>query len=123
MRFLLAELGRNLGRQNGVNAFEGLLKHFDLSGEVDDQDRKLIWQTHHLRNILVHRASRADRRFVEACPWLKLNVNDYVSISHEMLRDCGSAICRYVLTITHRLGKRYEVDTHELIRKAQSAEH
>jgi len=121
MRFLIAELSRSLGRKNGLDAFEGLLQHFDLSGAVDDEDRKWIWQTHHLRNVLVHRASRADRRFVEACPWLQLKVNDHVTISHEMLSCCASALCRYVLNVTHRLGERYEVDTHELIRKAQSA--
>jgi hypothetical protein len=120
MRFLLAEVSRNLGRRNGVDTFEVLLQQFDLSGDVDEETRKLIWQTHHLRNVLVHRASRADRRLVEACPWLKLKINDEVRISHEMLRHCGEAITGYVLTVTHRLGKRYGVDTHELIRKAKS---
>jgi hypothetical protein len=121
MRFLIAELGRNLGRKNGVDAFEVLLQQFDLSGDIDEEVRKLIWQTHHLRNVLVHRASRADRRLVEGCPWLQLKINDPVSISHEMLGRCGRAITDYVLTVTHRLGKRYGVDTHELIRKAKSA--
>jgi hypothetical protein len=107
MRFLVAELGRNLGRKNGVDAFEGLLQCFDLSGDVEDEDRKLIWQMHHLRNVLVHRASRADRRLVEACPWLQLHINQNVTISHAMLGQCAQALCRYVLVITHRLDKRY----------------
>jgi hypothetical protein len=120
MRFLIAELGRNLGRKNGVDAFEGLLQYLDLSGDVEDEDRKMIWQTHHLRNVLVHRASRADRRLVEACPWLRLRVNECVTISHEMLGVCAGALGSYVLNVTHRLGKRYAVDTHKLIRKARS---
>jgi hypothetical protein len=121
MRFLVAELGRNLGRRNGVDAFESLLHHFDLSGNVEEEDRKMIWQTHHLRNVVVHRASRADRRLVEACPWLQLRVNDDVTISHEVLGRCACALCSYVLTVTHRLGKRYDVDTHDLVRKALPA--
>lgn len=119
MRFLIADLGRNLGRRNGVEAFEALLQHFDLSGHVEDDVRKMIWQTHHLRNVVVHRASRADRRLVEACPWLGLNVNDPVVISHKMLHECAPELCHYVLTVTHRLGKRYDVDTHELIRRSE----
>jgi hypothetical protein len=118
MRFLVAELGRNLGRKNGVEAFEGLLQFFNLSGPVNDHDRKLIWQMHHLRNVIVHRASLADRRLVEACPWLHLKINDPVIISHKELGLCTGALCSYALTITHRLGDRYEVNTHELIRQA-----
>src|SRR5882672_1704588 len=48
MRFLLQELGRSLGRKNGVDAFESLLEHFDLSGPVDEKDRKLMWETNHI---------------------------------------------------------------------------
>jgi hypothetical protein len=118
MRFLVSELGRNLGRRNGVDAFEPLLQHFGLSGDVEDEVRKLVWQTHHVRNVIVHRASRADRRLVEACPWLHLRVNDFVTVSHEMLSRCAPALANYVLAVIHRLAKRYDVDTHELIRKA-----
>jgi hypothetical protein len=34
MRFLIAELDRNLSRRNGVDTFESLLNYFDLSGVV-----------------------------------------------------------------------------------------
>jgi len=107
MRFLLAELARNLGPKNGAAMFEGLLQHFDLAGKVADEDRKMLWQAHHLRNVLVHRASLADRRLVQACPWLKLQVNEPVTISHEMLGHCGGAVCHYVLALARRLAKRY----------------
>jgi hypothetical protein len=122
MRFLIDELGRNLGRKNGVDAFEGLLHHFELSGSVTEEDRKLVWQTHHLRNVFVHRAACADRRLVEACPWLQLRVNDPVTVSHGEFVRCARALSSYALTITHRLGKRYAVDTHALIRDAGLAE-
>jgi hypothetical protein len=117
MRYLLAELGRNLGRHNGVEAFECLLGHFDLSGSVDEHDRKVLWEMHHLRNVIVHRASRADRRLVDACPWLRLKVNDPVTISHKFIRMAGPTLCSYVMTITGRLGTRYDVDINALIRK------
>jgi hypothetical protein len=120
MRFLISEIDRTLARKNGIDAFEGLLQHFDLSGEVDDEVRKLIWQMHHIRNVIVHRASRADRRLVEACPWLSLKVNDIVVVSDSMLRELAMATAKYGLTVIHRLGKRYDVDTHGLIRNARS---
>ena len=115
MRFLIAELGRNIGRAKGVDAFEGLLVHFDLSGEVGDRERKMIWQMQHLRDVLVHRAARADRRLVEACPWLNLAVNDHVNISSELVRDCANALIGYGWIILRRLAKRYGVDVRDLI--------
>jgi len=116
MRFLLQELGRSLGRKNGVDAFESLLEHFDLSGPVDEKDRKLMWETNHIRNVIVHRASCADRRLVEACPWLGLKISDPVTVSHEQLGAFAIALCQYATTVTLRLGKRYDVDTDALLR-------
>jgi hypothetical protein len=112
MRLLLTELGRNLGRKRGVSAFECLLRCFDLSGPVKDDDRKLIWQMHYLRDVIVHRNGCADRRLVEACPWLQLEVNEPVVISHAMFTQFAHAVCGYVVTVTHRLVMRYDVDTH-----------
>jgi hypothetical protein len=111
MRFLLTEIQRGLGRRNGISAFEGILAAFDLSGDVDEEDKKLIWEMHHLRNVIVHRNSRADRRLVDSCPWLNLKLNDEVTISHSQLRTFFGVLHHYVLTVTHRLGKRYDIDT------------
>jgi hypothetical protein len=119
VRYLLAEIGRTLGRRNGVDAFECLLAFFDLSGEVDENIKKLFWEAHHMRNVIVHRASLADRRLIDACPWLKLQINDSVTVSHKFLQMAGRALCDYVLIVTHRLGKRYNVDTHGLIERAR----
>jgi hypothetical protein len=71
-----------------------------------------------MRNVIVHRASLADRRLVEACPWLNLQINDPVTVPHKSLDMAGRAVCACVLTLTHRLGKRYNVDTHGLIERA-----
>ena len=66
MRLLLVELQRNIGRKNGVDLFEELLAYFNLSGVVDGKDKQLLWQMHHIHNVIVHRASRADRRLIKA---------------------------------------------------------
>jgi hypothetical protein len=118
IRFLIAELerGQGLGAKHGIDVFENLLDRIGLSGEVDPQTKKDTWEIHHLRNVIVHRASFADRRLVRSCPWLDLKLGQKVVITHGALGSYGDAMCKYILTIAHRLGKRYGVDVEEKIR-------
>ncbi len=120
IRYLLAEITRNQGpgRKQGVDAFESLLDFLALSGVVEDELKKTIWEMHNIRNVIVHRASCADTRLVEACPWLNLKIGERVIVSHDTLGRYGAALCQYALNIAHRLGARYGVDIQARIRAA-----
>jgi hypothetical protein len=63
MRFLLTEVQRaeNSGLAQGIATFEKVLRAFDLSGSVDTAIKDALWEMNHIRNVLVHRDSRADR--------------------------------------------------------------
>ena len=39
---------------------------------------------HDIRNVLVHRASKADRRIDEGCPWMKLTMGQQIVVNTEM---------------------------------------
>jgi hypothetical protein len=110
MRFLLSEIQRKpaSGLAQGINSFENVLKVFGLSGPVDDDIKKELWELNHLRNLIVHRASRADLRFVQACPAMNLSVGDLVIVRHERYRDYIQAVAGYVQTIVRRLSARYD---------------
>jgi hypothetical protein len=117
MRFILSETERQSGSgKHGVDTFEFVLDRFELSGPVEPEIKKLIWEMHHVRNILVRRGGLADRRLVLACPWMNLKQGDLISVKHETLLDYGGALCRYLLVITHRLGTRYGVDINARIK-------
>ena len=110
MRFILTELARaQTTAAHGVSAFENLLRVFDLSGDVDEDVRKLLWEMNHVRNVIVHRDSLADLRLVQSCPWLNLKSGDRVLINHEKWGDYAYAIGRYVNAVRNRLRKRYGV--------------
>jgi hypothetical protein len=111
MRFILRELGRaqTMAASQGVSAFENLLQVFDLSGDVDEDVRKLLWEMNHVRNIIVHRDSHADLRLIESCPWLNVKTGDCVLVDHERYGRYSDAICGYVGTLLVRLRKRYNV--------------
>jgi hypothetical protein len=106
IRRVLDEVGRGpgLGKKQGVYAFETMLAPLKLAGDTDPEIRKTILEMYHIRNVIVHRGSLADRRLVEGCPWLGLKVGSYVAVTHESLMKYGHALCEYSLTVSERLG-------------------
>ncbi|SRR6266478_1764195 len=118
IRYLLNEITRNQGpgRKQGVDMFESLLDFLALSGAVQEDLKKTIWEMQHVRNVIVHRASCADKRLLEGCPWLNLKIGEKVIVSHDALGRYGAALCQYALNIAHRLCERYGVDPQARIR-------
>lgn len=110
MRFLLSEVQRaqSSGIAQGVNTFENVLQVFDLSGSVEEDVRIGLWEINHVRNVLVHRDSRADLRLVQACPSINLKVGDRVLITHERYGYYANILSDYLRLVVCRLGKRYD---------------
>jgi hypothetical protein len=111
MRLILSELVRAQAATagQGVNTFESVLQCFELSGEVDEGVRKLLWELNHVRNIIVHRDSYADLRLLHSCPWLHLKTGDRILIDHEKYGSYVETISKYGATLVGRLEKRYGV--------------
>jgi hypothetical protein len=112
IRRLIDELQRSqgFGRKQGTDGFEMLLEQVKLIGSIPPEIKKTIWQLHHVRNVIVHRASLADGRLVRSCPWMNLKVGDRVTVSHAALIEYGNALAEYTHTIATRLAEHYEVD-------------
>jgi hypothetical protein len=112
MRFLLDEIGRShpFSRKNGVDAFESLFELFLLSGAVNADVKAAIWEISHIRNVIVHRNSIADRRLVKNCPHLNIKAGEKVVITNQQLDRYGRALCEYVSAILCRLEERYGQD-------------
>lgn len=112
MRFLLSEFERNqsAGRKQGVDRFEMLLEPFGLSGAIDAEIKKNIREMHHIRNVLVHRAGKADRRIVEGCPWLGLSLGQNVTVSPEAMSRYEHSLVRYMTELIYRCGPKFGVD-------------
>jgi hypothetical protein len=110
MRLLLGEIQRTQrsGLTQGVGAFENVLAVFKLDGPVDDGIKKKLWEFNHVRNVIVHRASRADSRLVQACPTLNVNVGDPIILTHERYHDYIQAVAAYIQIIISRLSARYQ---------------
>jgi hypothetical protein len=108
MRLLLEDLGRTLKTEykRGVNRFELLLGAFGLSGPVDEDIKTRLFEMFHIRNVLVHRASIADGRFVKACPWMGLNVGERVVVDHDRYLRLSGAVYKYLTIVVNRVRDR-----------------
>jgi hypothetical protein len=124
MRILVEELerGQGLGKLQGVGGLEKLLAYVDLSGDVEANTKKTLWEMQNIRNVIVHRGSVADKRLIQNCPWLGLKVGDAVVVRHDSLHKYDLALHDYLLTIIRRLGVKYDVDVESKMRAAASRE-
>lgn len=109
-RFLLGEVERQgAARRYGVDRFETLLEPFELSGPVGDDIKKSLYACHHVRNVLVHRGSIADRRIVEACPWLGLRIGDRLMVTQQTHHEYSHDLWRYLLIIAQRVRNVFDI--------------
>ena len=110
--YILDQLDRDLSAppRSGVKRFEMLLEPFDLSGPIDDSLRKTLFEMSQVRNVLVHRGGRADRRLIEACPWLGFSVGDPVTITQDAYRRYMESVGAYVADLIARIGERFGND-------------
>lgn len=109
MRLLLEEIKRTpmVGPRQAIDRFEGILGILNLSGPVNPDTKKTVWEDYNLRNVIVHRASVADRRLVTNCPWLGIKVGDRVIVHHQQLLGYKTALIEYADNVAGRLVARY----------------
>jgi hypothetical protein len=63
-----------------------------------------------VRNCLMHRAGRTDRKLIDACPWLNLEMGHQVKVTHEAFRRYVNAVVWYTTDTICRIGERFGVD-------------
>jgi hypothetical protein len=97
----------------GVNRFESILEPFGLAGRVDAEVQRDLFELNQVRNCLMHRGGRADRRFIDACPWLNLEVGQQIKVTHEATRRYIDAVMRYATELVCRIGERFGRDMSE----------
>jgi hypothetical protein len=99
--------------KSGINRFEAVLEPFRLSGNVDPAVQRDLFELSQVRNCLLHRAGCADRRLVEACPWLGLAVGEQVKVTHDATERYISSAMHYATELVCRIGERFGVDMAE----------
>ena len=110
LEVLQNELGSPL--RTGINRFEGLLSVFGWSGPVPERISECLFELQQVRNVHAHRRGHADKRLVDACPWLALKRGEYVHVRDDDVGRYYSGAIGYVGVLAVRAFEKYgeEVD-------------
>lgn len=84
----------------GVGKLELLLDSVGYGGPVDATVRRWLLELSQVRNVLVHREGRADRRFIEACPW-------FGAIRGETIHVARDDFDRYLFSVYWYFGELF----------------
>lgn len=91
----------------GVTRFETLLQPLGLTGAFSEDGSKTLFELSQVRHVIMHRRGMADRRLIDACPWLSLAAGDRVRISHDMWQRYNAAVGEYVLELIQRVREAF----------------
>jgi hypothetical protein len=94
----------------GITRFEKILEPFGLSGPVDEDVQRNLFELNQVRNCLMHRGGKADHRLIEACPWLTLTSGQPVIIDHHATTRYVNSVMSYATGLIARIGEYFGVD-------------
>src|SRR3972149_9971838 len=101
--------------RRGVARLGALLQPFGLAGAVPEDTERILLELYHVRNVLVHRRGVADRKLVQAWPWLGLAPGDQVRVTHEQYARYHGAVAAYALELIVRVAGRFGFEPAELV--------
>jgi hypothetical protein len=105
----LLEVKVQARRAQGVTKFERLLNPFGLSGYVDEELRRSIFEMFSVRNLILHRGSLVDARFKRDCTWMTLEVGVRLDVGHPEFVGYLTAATDYLTLLIHRVGAFFDV--------------
>ena len=103
----------SLPLKSGVTRFESLLALFGLSGSIDEDSRRALFELNQVRNNLVHRSGVADKRLIDSCPWLGLKIGEVVELGDDATKRYFRATYRYSVEMIARSGEYFGADMAE----------
>lgn len=108
----------------GVARFEALLDELGISGGVNDDLRRVLYELSHVRNLVVHQFSIVDQRFADECPWVKIDVGERLLIGQGDYERYLVAVTKYLTDVILRVAKKRDTMTKTKVkgkRKAKAA--
>jgi len=97
--------------KRNVDRFEVLLKAVGLGGRVDDLARKVLVELINVRHVVVHRRGHVDKRLLESCPWMTVEIGNVLQITPEMSERYRLAAVYYVIELMVRWFRRHQADS------------
>ena len=98
------------GIKHGINRFESLTNAIDLSGLTPRIMNDSFYEFCQVRNALAHQGNRVDRKLVDNCPWLNLEVGAELRVSCEMFQKYQKVSLSYAILLICRTAEKFGVD-------------
>lgn len=92
--------------KESVARYETLLQSVGLAGELHNVAKRVLFELLQVRNVIVHRAGRVDKRLLLACPWLSVRRGELLLIQERMFIRYRTAVGYYLLEILRRWANR-----------------
>jgi len=98
---IVEEISRQLDAslRPGIGRFQGVLEKIGISFPIEDDVRRTLFELSKVRNLIVHRFGRADRKFVEECSGFALNVGDELRLTLDHYAQYRRAAGEYAAQI------------------------
>ena len=93
--------------KKGIGRFENVLSAIGLGGGVPDGAKKAFMEISELRNNLVHKMGVADKKLIDACPWLNLREGQRYRLDRDNIRSYSLCIKCDILEIDRRIMKHF----------------
>jgi hypothetical protein len=90
-------------RRPGAGRFDDLCAAFGMTVTTPAPVVQCLLEFYHVRNVLMHRHGRVDRRFLKDCPWLSLTEGTELLVSHRLYHHYSAALNRYMGELTNRI--------------------
>ena len=103
----LAEQNTGAALRKGVNRFECLLDKLGLSGPVDDETSRMLFEMQQVRNVIAHRRGIADLKFCQLCPAYGATLGKRLMVSRAKSGAFWTATHRYVCELIFRTGEKF----------------
>jgi hypothetical protein len=94
--------------QSGRSRLEAVLEMFDLAGPTEASTSTKLFEMHQIRNVIIHRRSIADDRFVRHCAHLGYKRCDKVALTPKTVFEYVQAIVNYVTSLIQHLSESLE---------------
>ncbi len=105
LQLLLTSVSARL--RKGVGRFEAVFNNIGMGGPVADPVRKALLELSEVRNVLIHRDGRADRQFVQACPWFGAVAGEPIRLTWPKFDRYVMASHWYLIEISRRQVEKY----------------
>lgn len=97
-------------QKKGNGRFKLVLSAVEVNGSVDDWVEKILLEMCEIRNSLVHRCGRVDKRLMESCPWIRKDRGGTVHVDAKHFITYWLTATWYLIKIKLALFSAYGVE-------------